>query len=430
MSREQRVSDNPGLLYAQSLALKRKVDFSVVFTLTDNYPGAVLRHYDFMIRGLYDVAKRLEKLKIPFVLLRGDPVESFTSYIKQSNTGEIIVDFDPLKIKQQWISGVIANTVAKFIEVDGHNIVPARQASDKLEYGAYTLRPKIHRQLHGYLEDLPELKPMATNNFRGFSFEPGQLIGSMKLDKGAGPVQWPLPGEEHARKLLRKFIAEKMPAYSEKRNDPNADHTSNLSPYLHFGQIFSGRIASEVIRNHASDENSEAFLGELIVRKELSDNFCLFNPDYDNVNGFHEWAKKTHMEHERDEREFIYSLEQFERAITHDPLWNAAQTEMVSTGKMHGYMRMYWAKKILEWTASAEDAMKTAIYLNDRYELDGRDPNGYAGIAWSIGGVHDRAWTERPVFGKIRYMNDKGCRRKFDVNAYINRIMHSDKREQ
>ncbi len=158
---------------------------------------------------------------------------------------------------------------------------------------------------------------------------------------------------------------------------------------------------------------------ELIVRRELSDNFCFYNSDYDQFSGFPEWAQKTLNEHRGDKREFIYSLEQFEHGKTHDDLWNAAQLQMVLTGKMHGYMRMYWAKKILEWTGSPEDALEIAIHLNDKYELDGRDTNGYVGVAWSIGGVHDRAWQERPVFGKIRYMSYAGCKRKFDVSTFI-----------
>ncbi|MFW5721799.1 MAG: deoxyribodipyrimidine photolyase, partial [Desulfohalobiaceae bacterium] len=190
---------------------------------------------------------------------------------------------------------------------------------------------------------------------------------------------------------------------------------------LHFGQIAAQRVAQEVLSFKTRTAYKEAFLEELIVRRELSDNFCFYNPAHDSVDGFPEWAGKTLDAHRKDPREHVYSLEEFEQARTHDPLWNAAQMEMVTRGKMHGYMRMYWAKKILEWTASPEEAMDVAITLNDRWELDGRDSNGYTGIAWSIGGVHDRAWPERPVFGKIRFMNDRGCRRKFDVDAYIRR---------
>ena len=166
-------------------------------------------------------------------------------------------------------------------------------------------------------------------------------------------------------------------------------------------------------------EDKDAFLEEMIIRRELSDNFCEYEPEYDQFEGFHAWSQKTLNEHRNDEREYIYPLGQFEAAETHDDLWNAAQNEMKITGKMHGYMRMYWAKKILEWTPSPEIAQQIAIDLNDKYELDGRDPNGYTGIAWSIGGIHDRAWFERPIFGKIRYMNYNGCKSKFDVMKYI-----------
>jgi len=176
------------------------------------------------------------------------------------------------------------------------------------------------------------------------------------------------------------------------------------------------------MKSKASTKDKDAYLEELIIRRELADNFCYYHPsDYDTVGCFPDWSKQDITKHRKDKREYVYTLKQFALAKTHDPLWNAAQQEMVKHGKMHGYMRMYWAKKILEWSASVEDAINIAITLNDRYELDGRDPNGYAGIAWSMGGVHDRPWSRRPIFGRVRYMNDRGCARKFDVEAYCKR---------
>ncbi|MGD8924028.1 MAG: deoxyribodipyrimidine photolyase, partial [Syntrophobacterales bacterium] len=232
-------------------------------------------------------------------------------------------------------------------------------------------------------------------------------------------VDWLLPGEKAAADILDQFLTTKLSTYSSKRNDPNEYAVSHLSPYLHFGQISAQRVALEVRKRKVSKASKDDFLEELIVRRELSDNFCYYNPDYDKFAGFPEWAQKTLDEHRNDKREYIYSLEQFESGKTHDDLWNAAQSEMVKTGKMHGYMRMYWAKKILEWTSSPEDALEIAILLNDKYELDGRDTNGYVGIAWSIGGVHDRAWKERSIFGKVRYMSYGGCKAKFSVKTYI-----------
>jgi deoxyribodipyrimidine photo-lyase len=228
-----------------------------------------------------------------------------------------------------------------------------------------------------------------------------------------------IPGETGANKILKDFIEVKLNHYAENRNDPNKKALSNLSPYLHFGHISAQRIALMLNDFKEADVSVSSFLEELIVRKELADNFCYYNSNYDNFNGFHDWARTSLNEHRGDKREYLYTINEFEQAETHDELWNAAQMEMIVGGKMHGYMRMYWAKKILEWTESPEQAMEIGIYLNDKYELDGRDPNGYAGLAWSIGGVHDRAWTERPVFGKIRYMNYNGCKRKFDVKKYI-----------
>lgn len=431
MSREQRVADNPGLLYALQLAQEAGKKLHVVFALTGEFPGAALRHYDFMLNGLSEVAAGLTKRNIPFRLLTGDPPVVMAEFIEASETGTVVVDFDPLRVKQTWFDEAARLSDAKFVEVDGHNIVPARFVSDKLEYAAYTIRPKINRNLEKFLEVFPDPQwsgpGLKQESFRGDAQrEPGtstfsiqKLLEELQPDPAVKPVDWIRPGEQAAQEKLAEFINDRLPDYAEGRNDPNKQVTSDLSPYLHFGQISAGRVAHEVIASHPDDEQRKAFLEELIVRKELSDNFCLYNPDYDHPGGFHDWAKKTIAEHREDAREYLYSTEEFEKGKTHDPLWNAAQMEMVKRGKMHGYMRMYWAKKILEWTESVEVAMETAIMLNDRYELDGRDPNGYAGIAWSIGGVHDRAWNERKVFGKIRYMNDNGARRKFDTKAYI-----------
>ena len=308
--------------------------------------------------------------------------------------------------------------------VDAHNVVPDWIASQKQEFGAYTIRPKIHKLIGEFLDTYPSLK----------KYE------SAKKHKNDWPeIKSDLAiksGEEAAHKELKNFIHHKLKNYDALRNDPNQDAQSNLSAYLHFGQISAQRIAIEVLkasgkpleevmlpdRNGSKRESNEAaFLEELVVRRELSDNFCFYNLNYDSPEGFPTWAKQSIGEHKHDEREYIYTKKQFEGAKTHDDLWNAAQMQMVKTGKMHGYMRMYWAKKILEWTKSAAEAMDISIYLNDKYELDGRDPNGYAGIAWSIGGVHDRAWFDREVYGKIRYMSYNGCKSKFDVEAYINK---------
>lgn len=238
-------------------------------------------------------------------------------------------------------------------------------------------------------------------------------------------VDWVTPGEDEALRVLQSFITRKLDRYETERNDPLKDCQSNLSPYLHFGQISPQRVALEVKRSSASEPAKEAFLEELVVRRELSDNYCYYTPNYDSFEAFPEWARKTLNDHRADRRSYLYSQEELETGATHDDLWNAAQRQMTIRGKMHGYMRMYWAKKILEWTASPEDALSVALHLNDRYELDGRDPNGYTGVAWSIGGVHDRPWGERKIFGKIRYMSYNGCAAKFNVKRYIEEVFRS-----
>jgi deoxyribodipyrimidine photo-lyase len=293
-------------------------------------------------------------------------------------------------------------------------------ASPKQEYGAYTLRPKINRLLSDFLEDFPALKK------HPFFWKEAEretdwttLNANLKADPGLAPAIKMPSGAKAAREALKSFAGKGLAYYIVDRNDPVKDGQSNLSPYLHFGHIAAQRVALEIRKSAAPADCKAAFLEELIIRRELSDNYCFYNPGYDRVDGFPGWARATLDRHRGDPRDALYSLEQFELGETHDNLWNAAQLEMVRTGKMHGYLRMYWAKKILEWTESPEEALKTAIILNDRYELDGRDPNGYTGIAWSIGGVHDRAWGERNVFGKIRYMSYNGCKSKFNVEAYI-----------
>ncbi|KAK8307310.1 hypothetical protein V6Z12_D03G186100 [Gossypium hirsutum] len=238
-------------------------------------------------------------------------------------------------------------------------------------------------------------------------------------------IEWCEPGETAAMEVLMGnkdgFLTKRLKSYSMDRNNPLKPRAlSCLSPYLHFGQISAQRCALEArsFRKHNA-QAVDTFLEELIVRRELADNFCYYQPNYDAMQGAWEWARKTLMDHASDKREHTYTMEQLEKAQTADPLWNASQLEMVHYGKMHGFMRMYWAKKILEWTKGPKEALEICIYLNDKYEIDGRDPNGYVGCMWSICGVHDQGWRERPVFGKIRYMNYAGCKRKFNVDGYI-----------
>jgi deoxyribodipyrimidine photo-lyase len=422
MSRDQRIQDNWALLYAQELAIDHKQPLVVVFCLVPNYLGATIRQYDFMIDGLIEIEQKLAEINIPFFVLIGEPEISIQEFIHRYKIGAVVMDFSPLRINRKWKAKIEKVVSVPIYEIDTHNIVPCWLASHKQEYSAYTFRRKINALLSEFLDNFPDVKrhPYKWNKATS-SVDWGKEIKTLNIDRSVSKLTWIKPGENEAHKALDYFIDNKLNDYDLQRNDPTKDGQSNLSPYIHFGQISAQRIALEILRSDKKKESCEAFLEELIVRRELSDNFCYYNDFYDSFDGFPKWAKDTLNQHRNDKREYLYSMSQFENAQTHDNLWNISQLQIVKYGKMHGYMRMYWAKKILEWTKSPEEALDLAIYLNDKYELDGRDPNGYVGIAWSIGGVHDRAWSERSVFGKIRYMSYNGCRSKFDVDEYINK---------
>jgi deoxyribodipyrimidine photo-lyase len=423
MSRDQRVADNWALLHAQQEALLRGAPLLTVFCLAPEFLGAPLRSYAFMLRGLEETAQSLRKLSIGFVLLHGDPGSAVPALARRIKAGLVVTDFDPLHIKTRWQTAVATGLSLPVIEVDAHNIVPARHVSPKPEFGAYTLRPKLHKLLPDFLAPIPALRrhPHAWTPDTP-EMKADEILKKLRVDRSVGETSWLTPGSSAGLRILRQFMAQRLAGYPEASRNPTLDGLSNLSPYLHFGQISAQRVAWEVSQAEAPSAARDAFLEELVIRRELADNFCLYNPHYDSVQGFPDWAQRTLSAHAADVRPILYSREQLETADTHDDLWNAAQQEMMRRGKMHSYLRMYWAKKILEWTPSPAVALKTVIELNDRYELDGRDPNGYAGAAWSIGGVHDRAWGERPIFGKIRYMNYNGCKSKFNVSAYIRQV--------
>ncbi len=415
MSRDQRVDDNWALLYAQEQSFNLKQPLIVVFCKVKSFLEARTDHFNFMIQGLQKVSQKLNELQIPFLFLDGEPDHLLPHFISKIDAGLLVTDFSPLKISKVWISKVAQKLSIPFVEVDAHNIVPCREASIKQEYAAYTFRPKIHKKLESFLEEFPKLQQQV------FSFTEKNIDSFQDFSTNFSNFQtpsnpyYPESGEGAAKSTLKNFLTFGLPRY-DKRNDPNVNACSNLSPYLHFGQISAQRVALEVLKTGLDGTD---FLEELIVRRELSDNFCFYNENYDTISCFPSWARQTLEDHRNDIREYLYSLEELENAKTHDNLWNASQMQLTKTGTIHGYLRMYWAKKILEWTPSIEEAMSHAITLNDKYQLDGRDPNGYTGIAWSIGGVHDRAWPERHIFGKIRFMAYDGCKRKFDINQYI-----------
>ncbi|XP_018427648.1 PREDICTED: deoxyribodipyrimidine photo-lyase-like [Nanorana parkeri] len=430
MSRDQRVEDNWAFLYAQRLAAKQKLPLHVVFCLVPKFLNATIRHYGFMLKGLKEVAEDCKELNIPFHLLIGYAKDVLPDFVKENSVGGVVTDFAPLRVPMQWVQEVSERLPkdVPLVQVDAHNIVPCWVASVKQEYGARTIRRKIHDQLSQFLTEFPPvIKHPYDAMFKAEPIDWEACYASLEVDRTVKEVEWAKPGSKAGVEMLQSFITQRLKSFNSDRNNPNQQALSNLSPWFHFGQLSVQRAILEVQKYRSKcKESVDSFVEEAVVRRELADNFCYYNKNYDKVEGAYEWAKKTLKDHEKDKRTPIYSLEKLESGKTHDPLWNAAQLQMVHEGKMHGFLRMYWAKKILEWTNSPEEALKFAIYLNDRYELDGRDPNGYVGCMWSICGIHDQGWAERAIFGKIRFMNYQGCKRKFDV-AQFERRYHPKK---
>lgn len=431
MDRERRADKNWALIAAQKTAIEYKQPLYVIYVIPDHFLGANQRTYQFMLDGLIETGKNLIDKNIHFQIILGDPVKEIPKFTIASQIGAVFTDFSPLRLPRKWRQRLSQELNVPFYEVDSRNLIPCWVTSQKQEFAARTIRPKVHKLIPEYDDKFPDIQrhPFNSDITQPNLPTPKDIMSQLPID----PVPLTFtykPGEKAAQETLQKFLSN-LKEYDSLRNNPNSPALSNLSPYLHFGQISVQDILLQTRDYkfiHPDLENDvDAFLEELIVRRELADNYCYYNANYDNFQGFHEWAQKTLNEHRDDPRDYIYTQDQFENAQTHDPLWNAAQIQMIKEGKMHGFLRMYWCKKILEWTPSPEEAQSIAIYLNDKYELDGRDSNGYTGIAWSIGGVHDRAWFERPVYGKIRYMNYNGCKRKFKVDEFIDKYLDNKK---
>ncbi len=421
MQASQRAEYNHALEFAILKANELRQPLIVFFGITDQFPEANERHYTFMLEGLKEVKDSLKKRGIQMVIRHESPeVGALRLATRASLT---VVDRGYLRIQRTWRDNVSKRMASPLFQVESDVIVPVEETSPKEEYAAATIRSKIKRKLDGFLVPLKEHEPLIDSLALDFdSFDIDDLekaISKLRIDRSIKRVDSFHGGTKEAKSHLETFLDSKLDRFPELRNDPTLDYVSHMSPYLHFGQISPLYIALEVSKT--GSPGIEAFLEELIIRRELSMNFVFYNEKYDCFEAIPDWAKKTLKNHQKDKRSSLYSLKELEGAKTHDPYWNAAQKEMLHTGKMHGYMRMYWGKKILEWTKTPEEAFRNALYLNNKYELDGRDPNGFTGVAWCFG-KHDRPWGERPIFGNLRYMNDKGLKRKFDADGYVKMI--------
>lgn len=427
MQRSQRAFDNPALTYAIDMANDRCKPLLAYFGLYDAYPMASARAFAFMIEGLGETARALDERGIGFLVRREMPADGAVRAAKEFRACAVVVDEDYLNIGRFWRSRAAENLDVGLFQVDAETIVPARM-SDHREWGAYTLRPKILKVLEQCLVDAPEHEvrhrwstPLSASIDIDRA-DPLALSSLLQTDQNVAPTPHFAGGLSKAQERLRCFIEVGLPKYGSERNDIGVSVSSDMSPYLHFGQIASLRVALAVRDSDAADDCVDAFLEQLIVRRELAINFCLYNPQYAEMDGAVDWAARTLAAHAHDQRPEIYTLEELESASTHDDLWNAAQTELVRFGRIHPYMRMVWAKNILTWSPTPGDALARAIFLNDKYAIDGRDPNGYTNIAWCILGTHDRPFAERPVFGKIRSMTTDATKRKTHWREYIQRV--------
>jgi len=425
MQQSQRAECNHALEYAVQQANDLGLGVVVAFGLTDDYPEANLRHYTFMLEGLTETGALLERRGIRMVVRRGSPPDVALGL--GQNAAVIVCDRGYLKHQIFWRDTVARKSACRVVQVEADAIVPLETVSSKAEYAARTLRPKIKKHLDDYLIELKPVKVQySTFNIAldGLDLKrPADILVALNIDRSVPAVtRFFKGGTSRAKKTFGNFVRSRLQNYEKNHNQPQTDDISYMSMYLHFGQISPLYLALRINKaDHHPDSAKTAFLEELIVRRELAANFVYYNRDYDKFDCLPDWARHTLADHRQDHRPYTYTRRQLEDAKTHDPYWNAAMQEMKYTGFMHNYMRMYWGKKILEWSSSPKWAFRNTLAINNKYFLDGRDPNSYAGVAW-IFGMHDRAWPQRPIYGKVRCMMASGLERKCDIRAYVDKV--------
>ena len=421
MQQAQRAVGNPALDYAAEAAAALAVPVVAGFGLTAGYPEANARHFAFMLQGLAETVHELDRRGIPLVVRLGDPAEVALELARDARL--VVCDRGTLRHQHQWRRRVAMAAGRRVVEIETDVVVPAETASTRHEIAARTLRPRLHRLLDRFLVASDPPPPVPDGRALGLAsaFTPAAplaLLARLDIDRDVAPVRGLVGGRSQALARLDAWLIAAAAGESERRDRPPGC-PSRLGPYLHFGQVSPVELALRVGSAPGLPAGErDRFLEQLIIRRELSVNHVLNDPAYDRYDTVPGWARATLAVHAADPRPALYSPEQLERGETADAAWNAAMTEMRATGFLHNHMRMYWGKKILEWSATPEAAFATALTLNNRYFLDGRDPNSYAGVAWLFG-LHDRPHPERPVFGTVRSMTAAGLARKFDVKAWI-----------
>ena len=423
MQSAQRAECNHALEYAVRKANELSKPLLVAVVITENYPEANERHYRFMLEGLRETKASLAERGIQMLVCKGSPELRITELT--SIAALLVIDRGYLRVERAWRAFIAERAPCPVVQVETNVLVPVQTASPKDEIAARTLRPKINRLLNAFAVPLAEhaLNRRSTDislPYEAFNIDDiDSALQQLNIDKSVKPVAFYTGGTSHAKAYLDDFLANRIHCYATGKNDPSLNCTSNLGPYLHFGQISPLYIVLRLAQ--APEEDRAVFFDELIVRRELAVNFVFYNDHYDSYDAIPDWAKATLEKHRNDTKLYRYALTALEQAKTHDRYWNAAQTEMLVTGKMNGYMRMYWGKKILEWSDNPREAFQTAITLNNRYNLDGRDANAFTGVAWCFG-KHDRPWPEREIFGTVRYMNAAGLERKFHMQGYLEKV--------
>ncbi len=425
MQRAERGVDNAALDCAIAVGNELGLPVVVYFAGVSNFPHGVLRGYVFLNEGLRDVEQDLAERNVSFVL-RNAPREDWLTFFNDAEAAIVIGDENPMRVPDGWRRHVAEKIDVPFWTVDADVIVPMKRF-EKAQYAAYTMRPRLWKMLPEYVESYTNPKALHAwkrpKNFVVDDPADDMTAGWKDLDRSVGGVPEFTGGAHAAAARLQLFCGKMLGGYAETRNHPEVDGTSQMSLYLHYGHISPLRILlsveDAVAKNPSLRESADSFLDEMVTWRELCVNYVKYNPHYDDPECAEPWAITTVQKHAHDVRDPTYTVAQMERAETYDELWNAAQRQGIRHGWMHNYLRMYWAKKILEWSPNNREAMKTAIYLNDKYFIDGRDPGGYGGIAWAIYGKFDRPWGERNIFGKIRYMSGASTGKKFNSKLYI-----------
>lgn len=415
ISRAIRVNDNQALYSAQKKALNNNQQLICLFNYYPNFPYANYRNMHFLLSGLLEMSTKLKELNIPLIFKIGNISDTLIDIYQEFNISSIYTEqhvIKPILKNQSIISEFCYNHKIDFYKINTACVVPIEEVSLKLEYAAKTIRPKILSKYKPYLlnqypiQKHPQSIQVDYFNQTQFDeFFAHQELESLSLSKL-------VPGENAANNQLNSFIKNNLKNYHI-RNEFNSNGQSYLSAYLHFGMLSPIKMIRDV--ENSQHENATLFVEEALVRRELAENYCYYCKDYDSIQGAWIWAQNTLKQHINDSREYIYTLDEFESANTHDDLWNMCQRLVKEDGYLHSYLRMYWAKMVLYWSESPQKAIEILIHLNDKYMLDGRDPNGYTGIMWSVAAVHDRPWFDRPVIGLIRAMGKDGTLKKTKI---------------